>query len=194
MNIYLVAHTDVYNPNAVLYGQSELPLTENFTSAFSWIADTLLLDLKSTLYISSPSRRCTKLASFLSGDHFIIDDNFLDINLGNLELSLAEGISENTWTTYMQKGFPEGESLEIVRKRVKKGINSAIKRAQDKTNCIIVCSPILIKLLVLFSLKAPIKSLDLIEINFGSITKLQYLNNIKTVVLSFCNLQPSRYK
>jgi len=188
MNIYLVTHTEIYNPNNLLLGQSELPLAENFTSRFAWLMDTLLLNSNDTIYLSNSSRRCTKLASFLSDGKFAINDNFIEINLGNLDFTEKNSISDKQLSTYLKDGFPGGESLADVQNRLKIGLKETLKLKAE--NCVLVTSPSNIKLIILLCLKANLKGYDTLNIDFGSISKLQYQKNKKQLQLIYCNLKP----
>lgn len=121
MDIYLLSHTEVYNPNQVLLGQSDLPLEENFTNTFSWLSDILSPLGEPITYITNSSRRCIKLASSISKDKYIVDDNFSEINLGDFELYSASKISKNEYLDYIEKGFPNGENINDVKKEFVKG-------------------------------------------------------------------------
>ena len=192
MNIYLIAHTEVYNPNNLFLGQGELPLIENFTSRFAWLMDTLLLNTDNTIYISNSSRRCTKLASFLSDGKFHVNDNFVEINLGNLDGTDKNSVSEKQLSTYLKDGFPDGESLADVQIRLKIGLKEIFKLKAE--NCVLVTSPSNIKLIILLCLKANPKGYDTLNVDFGSISKLQYQKDKKQLQLIYCNLNPDMNK
>jgi len=192
MNIYLIAHTEIYNPDNLFLGQSELPLIENFTSRFAWLKDTLLLNSGDVIYISNSSRRCIKLASSLSDGKFSINDNFLEINLGNLDLTKRSSISDKQLAAYLKDGFSGGESLTDVQNRLKAGLKEIFKLKTG--NCVLVTSPSNIKLIILLCIKANFKGYDMLSIDYGSISKLQYQENKKQLQLIYCNLKPDMNK
>ncbi len=175
MNIYLINHTEVYNPNLLLYGKSEMPLIENFTIEFSKIKEHLNLDPIYTAFISSPLRRCTKLASFLSGDNFSTDDNFSELDYGLWEMEETENIDQTLLSAYKKTPelfkFPNGENLAEAKKRVLEGYKKALK--SKKENLVIISHSSIIKLITATVIGLHIKNLPKLSADFGSIHKIE---------------------
>lgn len=190
MNIYLINHTEVYNPNDICYGQSEMPLTENFTNTFSAIQDRLLLDLYHTEFISSPLKRCTKLTSFLSDDNFKIDNDFSEVNFGDWETKEWKNIShteiENWKNAPFIFQFPNGENLQVAKNRIIKGYKKALK--SKKENVVIVCHSSTIRLIIAFVLGLNIKNIDRLSVFFGSVHKIHFDRINKEQTLIYTNL------
>lgn len=190
MYIYLINHTEVYNPRQLFYGQSEMPLTENFTFEFSRIKDYLNFHTSDVDFISSPLRRCSKLASYLSDDNYKTDDNLLDINLGLWEMEDSRNINEALLTNYKESPFsfkfPEGESLVEVKKRHVKGYKNALK--SKRNNIVIVCHSSTIKSIVAEVIGLNIKHINRLSSDFGSVHKIEYDRGDKSQRLVFSNL------
>ena len=90
--IYLIRHTEIYNPNKLCVGQSEIPLAENFTVTFDWIKERLP-STNTIKFFSSPLRRCSKLAQYLSDEKNQIDERLRDQSFGLWEMQAWDQIA-----------------------------------------------------------------------------------------------------
>lgn len=188
MNIYLVAHTEVYNPNNILLGKNDFPLVENFTTAFSCVEDLLNgTGNSNTYYSSSPQRHCLKLAHYLSNNSTYIDDNFIQINMGEWEYAEQSNITPDRFYDLLKTGFSNGENIDQVKKRVGLGLKSLIKKKAD--NIVLVTTPLIIKVIIADVIKAGFKSLKHIEVDYGSVSCLAYIAESKSITLKYCNLR-----
>ncbi|TKB95903.1 alpha-ribazole phosphatase [Pedobacter cryophilus] len=185
MNIYLIRHSAVYNPNKLCYGQSEIPLEENFTADFDWIQEHLNLK-EDTLYYSSPFRRCTKLASFLSNDTFEIDKRITELNFGNWEMKAWDKIPEKELNPWME---------DFVNHRMKNGENfndlyeRSVEFYQDITNAntqnlVILTHAGVIRSLTSYVLDFPLEKAFNLQVDYSSVSKFEYdaKNDLSKVV------------
>lgn len=177
MNIYLIRHTEVYNPNKLCYGQSEIPLAENFTASFDWIQDSLGdFDQENNLYYSSPFRRCTKLAAYLSNDDFMIDNRISELNFGNWEMQAWNKIDPeelNRWMTdFVNVRLKAGESFTDLFNRVTAFYDEIIR--SGKENIIIITHAGVIRSVLAYILDFPLENAFDLEISYSSITKIIY--------------------
>jgi alpha-ribazole phosphatase len=189
MDIYLTRHSVVYNPNKLCYGQSEIPLEENFTADFDWIKDHLNLT-GDTIFYSSPFRRCTKLANYLSDDDYKTDNRITELNFGDWEMKPWNEIPEKELNPWME---------DFVNHRMKNGenFNDLYDRSvqfykeitnSKASNVVILTHAGVIRSIASYVLDFPLEKAFNLQIDYSSISKLEYdaKNQLSKVV--FMNL------
>ena len=185
MNIYLIRHSAVYNPNKFCYGQSEIPLEENFTIDFDWIKEHLNLK-EDTKYYSSPFRRCTKLANFLSDDNYITDNRITELHFGDWEMKAWNEIPEKELNPWME---------DFVNHRMKNGenFNDLFERSvlfyeeittAHTQDVVILTHAGVIRSLASFVLDFPLEKAFNLQVDYSSISKFEYdaKNNLSKLV------------
>jgi alpha-ribazole phosphatase len=190
MNIYLIRHTAVYNPNKLCYGQSEIPLEENFTVDFDWIKDHLNLT-EDTIFYSSPFKRCTKLANFLSNNQYKTDDRITELNFGDWEMKAWDQIPEKELNPWME---------DFVNHRMKNGenFNDLFERAiqlyeeiisSEASNIVILTHAGVIRSIASYVLDFPLEKAFNLQIDYSSISKLAYdpINQLSKIVYTNLN-------
>ena len=191
MDIYLVRHSAVYNPNKLCYGQSEIPLEENFTQDFDWLEEELTDVLKiNSIFYSSVLRRCTKMAAYLSKDNYIIDDRIKELNFGDWELTAWDNINNkdlNRWMAdFVNFTVPNGENFVTLSKRCIQ-FWEEIKEQSNFDNIIIVTHAGVIRSLLAHILNFPLdKAFDL-QIDYSSITKINYKKEYNKQTVQYIN-------
>ena len=187
MDIYLIRHSAVYNPNKLCYGQSEIPLEENFTVDFDWIKDALQSQFTSeTLFISSPFRRCTKLADYLSDGNYQINNQITEINFGSWEMKPWTEIPEqeiNPWMEdFVNYRIPNGENFIDLFERVISFYEEIIKK--EVKNIVLVTHAGVIRSLISYVLDFPLENAFNLQVDYSSITKIEYdeINKLSKVV------------
>jgi alpha-ribazole phosphatase len=189
MNIYLIRHSAVYNPNKLCYGQSEIPLEENFTIDFDWIKDHLKLS-ENTLYFSSPFRRCTKLAAFLSDDTYQIDERISELNFGAWEMKAWSEIPAQEMNPWMEDfvsyRIPNGENFIDLQNRAVSFYEDLT--AQDSEDIVISTHAGVIRSLIAYVLDFPLENAFNLQIDYSSITKLNYDFKSQSSKLDFMNI------
>lgn len=191
-NLYIVSHTSVYNPHNLCYGQSELPLEENFTGDFDWIKERLPT-IKNTLVISSPLRRCTKLATYLTDDEYETDIFLSDRNYGTWELKEWSVISSRSIASLQKDpinyAMPKGESLSQVDIRIASFLRN-LQAEVKYESAVLVSHPLPIRCLLAQILGLPLSHINSLEISFGSISKI----NLACSRIEYLNLNALAFK
>jgi alpha-ribazole phosphatase len=190
MNIFLIRHTEIYNPGKLCYGQSEIPLAENFTSHFDWLSDTLEhLPKEDTVYYSSPFRRCTKLASYLSNDKYVTDKRLSELNFGKWEMQAWNEIKRKDLDKWMEDfvGYkiPGGENFTALYKRCIDFYSSLLN--SEIENHIIVTHAGVVRSILAYILDFPLKKAFDLEISYSSISKITYNDNFQKSKIQFIN-------
>jgi len=139
--IYFLRHSPVKNAQGLCYGQSDLDTDESFTywareskEALQRALEDLANPYRSRIpLVSSPLKRCVKLADFLSKelDYLEVlntDDHFKELNFGRLENRLWQDIPEEESRDWMNNYHffpcPEGESLPQMQQRIFLGLEN----------------------------------------------------------------------
>ena len=194
MNIYLIRHTAVYNPNKLCYGQSEIPLEENFTIDFDWIKHHL--NLEDAVYYSSPFRRCTKLAAFLSDDHFKIDQRISELNFGDWEMKAWDVINPtelNPWMKdFVNYRIKNGENFTDLSERSVLFLEDILKL--NTQNVVLVCHAGVIRSIISYALDAPLEKAFNIKVDYTSISKIEFDNNYAISKVAFLNISPNNFR
>lgn len=196
-NIYLIRHTEVYNPNNFCYGQSEMPLVENFTIQFDWIKERLQLN-ETTAFFSGPLRRCTKLATYLSEDNFKIDSRISDINFGNWEMKEWNAIplkEVNAWREdFVNYKIKKGESFLELYDRVIDFYEKITQQSNFDGDVLIVTHAAVIRAVISYILDFPLENIFNLQIDTNSITKLTYDTELATSSIAYLNLTAQHLK
>lgn len=189
-NIYLIRHPEVYNPNKLCYGKSEMPLEENFTIKFDWIKDRLKL-IDNSAYYSSPLRRCTKLASYLSDDIFTLDERLSDLGFGNWEMrewSEIPAKEKNAWNDdFVNYKIKNGERFIDLYDRAIDFYEETISEVPAE-NIVIVTHSGVIRSIIAYVLDFPVEKVYNLQIDFSSVSKLIYRQELATNSIAFLNL------
>lgn len=194
-NIYLIRHTPIYNPSKLCFGQSEIPLEENFTVNFDWIKEQLNLTENCKFY-SSPLRRCTKLASYLSDDNFAIDHRLNDLNFGVWEMKAWDKIPakeiklwQEDFVNYRPKN---GENFNDLFDRTI-GLYEEVCSDSKTENTAIICHAGNIRAILSYVLDFPLENVFNLQIDYSGISKLTYdkTNHISTLALM--NFYPNSF-
>ena len=93
MKIYFLRHTTLDIEDNIFYGQTDVDVSSNFVNEVSINKkiDKESIDLKKILVISSPLKRCVKLATALQVP-FTIDSRIKELDLGEWEMKLMSTI------------------------------------------------------------------------------------------------------
>lgn len=165
MEIHVIRHTAVENPENLCYGFAEIPLRKNFTEDFK----TLEIDRDYDVIISSPSQRCRLLADFLKFD-YQTDERLREMNFGNWELKKWTDIPEeeiNPWyKDFIHVKASGGENLLEMQTRVLSFWQELIqKKNMDKV--LLITHAGVIRLILQAVLQFPLENMFSIQIDYG---------------------------
>lgn len=126
MEIYLVRHTTPNIEKGICYGQSDIGITDSFSSEVKNIHQKIPLSKISKVY-SSPLQRCRLLAETFEKE-IAIDDRLKELNFGDWELKPWDSIHSRELDPWMNDfvnvTVPNGESYIMLQKRMVEFFNS----------------------------------------------------------------------
>jgi len=178
VEIYLIRHTAPQVEPGICYGQTDIPVNDNFISESEKIIKSL--PLKIDAVYSSPLMRCTKLAekiifSIEPKPQIIIDSRIKELNFGGWEMKKWNDIDKaqiNKWAdNILKQKTPDGESFSDLNKRVNKFIDDFLK--ENHENSVIVTHAGVIRCFLLRFKKIPLKETLKIPIDYSSINILK---------------------
>ena len=189
MKIYFLRHTTLDIEDNIFYGQTDVDVSSNFTNEVSIIKkkiDEESINLKKLSIISSPLKRCVKLATALQLP-FKIDSRIKELDLGEWEMKLMSTIPKveiKRWQeNLMEYKIPNGESNRDFLKRLNEFLKDILKSDQD---VLLVAHAGSINGMISILTKEPFDKLVKNyweKIKHGSLTSIQI--NKKNVIIEF---------
>ena len=137
MKIYFLRHTTLDIEDNIFYGQTDVDVSSNFFNEVSIIKKKFnkeCINLRKILVISSPLKRCVKLATALQVP-FTIDSRIKELDLGEWEMKLMSTIPkveiEKWQENLMEYKIPNGESNRDFLKRLNEFLKDILKSKKD---------------------------------------------------------------
>lgn len=182
MEVHLIRHTAVENPENLCYGFAEMPLRKNYIEDFK----TLAIDKDYDLIVSSPSERCLFLADYFKSE-YQTDERLREMNFGSWEMKKWTDIPEeeiNPWyKDFIHINASGGENLLEMQARVLSFWNEFIQR-KDIEKALIITHAGVIRLILQAVLQFPLENMFSIQIDYGKKTIL----NVKNEIFSIKNI------
>lgn len=165
MEIHLIRHTAVENPENLCYGFAEMPLRKNYIDDFK----ALDIDHSFDAIISSPSQRCCLLADYFKFN-YRTDERLREMNFGNWELKKWTDIPEeeiNPWyKDFVNVKAAGGENLIQMQNRVLSFWSELIQKS-DVNKVLIITHAGVIRLILQAVLQFPLENMFNIQIDYG---------------------------
>lgn len=179
MEIHLIRHTAVENPENLCYGFAEMPLKKNYINDFK----ALDIDHSFDAVISSPSERCCLLADYFKFNYHT-DERLREMNFGNWELKKWTDIPEeeiNPWyKDFVNIKAAGGENLIQMQNRVLSFWSELIQK-NDVNKVLIITHAGVIRLILQAVLQFPLENMFNIQIDYGKKTVIKIKNGLFSV-------------
>jgi len=185
MEVFLVRHLEIPSyEKGVCVGQSDVSLTETGLAKLAPLAESLA-EIEPDVIITSDLTRCKKLAATLAerlDSQVEVNPEWREINFGKWENREWEELRENDpenvkkWIDdYVHVVPPEGESFFQLFERVGNQLMDLTHR--EKKRIMIVTHSGAIRAALCFALGVPLERSFSLEIGYGAIVGLHYLND-----------------
>lgn len=165
MEIHLIRHTAVDNPENLCYGFAEMLLRKEYKEDFK----ALNLDPDFDYIVSSPAQRCCLLADFFKFK-YSTDERLREMNFGNWELKKWTDIPEEEITPWYEDFIhvkaSGGENLVEMQSRVLSFWNELIVK-KDIRKTLIIAHAGVIRLILQHVLQFPLENMFTIQIDYG---------------------------
>jgi alpha-ribazole phosphatase len=119
MEIYLIRHTTPLITGGLIYGRLDVPLADSFDREIVSVLDQLPKGLDAVY--SSPSTRCTRLASMISTE-YMTDEALYELDFGSWEGSTWDAVAgaacDEWMSDFVNRATPNGESMLQMQNRI----------------------------------------------------------------------------
>lgn len=174
MEILLIRHTSVNIDKDICYGFSDVDLSSDFQFELNLIKSKLN-GIKDYTFYSSPLSRCSILAESLSNSNYAVDNRLKEMNFGEWELTSWNDINESDLQQWIEEFVnfkcPDGESFIELYDRAVNFYLELLKREHKKVA--IITHGGVIRSIIAHLLDIPLKNAPILQIDFGSISKIQ---------------------
>lgn len=183
MEIYLVRHTTPDIEKGVCYGQADIGVLSSFETEANQVVRKIPKE-ENVVVISSPLKRCTKLAAEFS-EKYTTDERLMELDFGKWELKNWNDIPKKEITPWMEDfvnvQVPNGESYLDLFARVLEFYKEIILNKTDQL--ILVTHGGVIRSLLAYLTKTDLKDSFDIKVTYGQVSKI-VLNEKVTIEAS----------
>ena len=176
MKLTLIRHTRLQIAAGICYGQSDIDVAATFIEE-SEKTKYKLADMAFDAVYSSPLQRCEKLAHSLNIGAPIFDSRLKELHFGDWELHAWDAIPReyfDSWAqNYAHTSPPNGETFNQLQVRGIEFLNEILS-SHSAENIAIVTHGGMIRALLAHVLNMPLKGLFRFNIDYGSITQLEF--------------------
>lgn len=169
MNIYFIRHTTPDIKKGICYGQSDIGVTNEFEEESDFLLSKIK-DIPKYTVISSPLKRCLKLAYKISLDA-TTNPYLKELNFGDWELKLWDEIPKeqlDPWMEdYVRKSPTNGESYQELYDRV-----VHFYRSIELENTIVVTHAGVIRSMLAHITKTSLKNSFDFKIPYGAVIRI----------------------
>ena len=167
MELHLIRHSPVKLSKKICYGRIDVPMAKSFKNDLKKIKSQL--DKKYDVVYTSPSQRCTLVATGLGFNEFEIDEKLFELNFGDwegIEWSKINHIKLNYWMkNFVQKSPPRGESFNKMYLRVKSFIEEL--RSKNFNKVLIISHSGVIRCFLKYFLNFPLNNAFRFPVGFN---------------------------
>jgi alpha-ribazole phosphatase len=186
MDLYILRHSPVDNPEGLCYGQSEMPIKKDFSHGLEILKDYFSRIQNLSVYHSG-SLRTQFLGDALGFKHAIPDARLHELNFGNWEGKPWKDIPEKEIQHWMYRYYfskvTGGESFEEMNQRIRDFIKSIlVPRIQSPSPLLVITHAGPIRCFLLYFLKINPYNLFHWKIPEGEFWKVSLENNQSPIV------------
>lgn len=176
MKLTLIRHTALQIGSGICYGQSDIDVATSFTSE-TVNTQTKLVDHAFDAIYSSPLQRCVKLAEALNIGEPIEDARLMELNFGDWEMLAWDDIPRDIFDDwahdYANKAPPNGENFSQLQQRGLSFLAEMLAKHNNE-NVAIITHGGMIRALLAHVLNMELKGLFRFNIDYGSVTQLDF--------------------
>ncbi len=183
MKISLIRHTTLQIPEGICYGQSDVDVSERFNDELDKLKPKLINDEFHAIY-ASPLQRCSKLAHALNLGDVMHDHRLKELDFGDWEMQPWNDMPRDyfdEWAqNYAELAPPNGETFTQLQQRGVMFLNEMLnKHAQQ--HIAVVSHGGMIRALIAYVLNMPLKSLFRFNVDYASITQLNFNDDVPKI-------------
>ncbi|HSR02609.1 MAG TPA: alpha-ribazole phosphatase [Methylophilaceae bacterium] len=183
LKLALIRHTSLQIQPGICYGQTDVDVAVSFVDeAAATRAKIKHLELDAVF--TSPLQRCVKLASALGFVDARHDDRLKELHFGDWEMQAWDDVPRNYFDEWAQNyghmAPPNGETFAQLQARGVTFINELLNQYHLR-HVLIVTHGGMIRALVAHVLNMQLKGLFRINVDYGSVTELDFSEDIPRI-------------
>ncbi|MDE0925906.1 MAG: alpha-ribazole phosphatase [Methylophilaceae bacterium] len=182
MKLTLVRHTSLAIAPGVCYGQTDVDVAASFVQEASRTRKKLPDNIDAAF--SSPLQRCVKLANALALDNITYDGRLKELHFGDWEMQAWDDMPRaylDEWgQNYAHMSPPNGETFRELQLRGISFIEEMLTQYHGK-HIVIVTHGGMVRALLAHVLSMELKGLFRFNVDYGSVTQLDFSNVIPKV-------------
>lgn len=171
MEVYLIRHTQPLVEKGLIYGRTDVPLAESFTTDKDHILKQLPVTFDAVY--SSPSSRCTRLAEVIS-TQYLKDESLYELNFGEWEGQTWDTVNRQDSETWMNDFVnlspPKGETMKEMEIRIMNFWDILLKKPFN--NVALITHGGVIRILLAHYRSVAIKDSFTIPVGMGEVFRL----------------------
>lgn len=183
MKLTLVRHTRLQIPEGVCYGQTDVDVAASFLQEAETSREKIT-HLALDAVFTSPLQRCVKLAHALGLAHATHDSRLKELHFGDWEMQAWDDLPReyfDEWAqNYADMAPPNGETFSELQARGVAFINELLAQ-YDKGHVLVVTHGGMIRAMVAHVLNMQLKGLFRIDVDYGSVTQLDFSEQVPKV-------------
>jgi alpha-ribazole phosphatase len=183
LKLTLIRHTSLQIAPGVCYGQTDVDVSVNFMQEVL-ITQKKLSNMPIDAVFCSPLQRCVKLAEALDLNNIRQDDRLKELHFGDWEMQAWDDIPRDYFDEWAQNYAhmppPNGETFNQLQTRGIAFINEILGQ-HHKQHVLIVTHGGMIRALLAYVLSMELKSLFRFNIDYGSLTQLDFSGDIPKI-------------
>lgn len=183
MKLTLVRHTSLQIPAGVCYGQTDVDVAVSFMQEAT-ATKGKIQHLAVDAVFTSPLQRCVKLGYALGFNDITHDDRLKELHFGNWEMQAWDDIPRDyfdEWAqNYAHMAPPNGETFGELQARGVAFIDELLQQYRNQ-HVLVVTHGGMIRAMVAYVLNMQLKGLFRINIDYGSVTQLEFGNDIPRI-------------
>jgi alpha-ribazole phosphatase len=176
LKLTLIRHTSLQIAPGVCYGQTDVDVSVNFMQEVL-ITQKKLSTMPIDAVFCSPLQRCVKLAEALNLNNIRQDDRLKELHFGDWEMQAWDDIPRDYFDEWAQNYAhmppPNGETFNQLQTRGIAFINEILSQ-HHKQHVLLVTHGGMIRALLAYVLSMELKSLFRFNIDYGSLTQLDF--------------------
>lgn len=176
MKLTLIRHTSLQVPTGICYGQSDVDVASTFLEEAA-ATRAKIAHLQFDAVYTSPLQRCLKLADALQLPSATLDDRLKELHFGDWELQPWDDLPReyfDVWAqNYAELAPPNGETFTQLQQRGIAFLQEALQQ-HPQGHIVVVSHGGMIRALLAHVLNMPLKGLFRFNIDYGSVTQLDF--------------------
>ncbi len=183
LKLTLIRHTSLQIAPGVCYGQTDVDVSVSFMQEVA-ATKNKLANIDIDAVFCSPLQRCVKLANALELAQITHDDRLKELHFGDWEMQAWDDIPRDyfdEWAqNYAHMAPPNGETFGELQTRGVTFINEILHHYLHQ-HVVAVTHGGMIRAMVAHVLNMQLKGLFRINVDYGSVTQLDFSNDIPKI-------------